>query len=110
MTWEWSHTQEAYDYVEDQIWRMDKETLQTIWAEWQMYHYCDQDMYAWHDQAYAVFVWLANRMLREQLAEVIWSGAHVQRLCTNGGWEAWVCPYGCHLVPFSPPKEDDSGL
>jgi hypothetical protein len=39
------------------------------------------------------------------LSELIWELAEGQRTCTNGGWEAWVCPFGCHTVPFGPPEE-----
>ncbi len=37
MTWEWSHTQEAYTYVEDQLYKQSHEWLAEVWAEWKSY-------------------------------------------------------------------------
>jgi hypothetical protein len=36
----------------------------------------------------------------DKLATDIWNWSSELATCTNGGWDAWVCPFGCHLLPF----------
>ena len=44
---------------------------------------------------------IPNYYSKEQLTELIYKFASEQAECTNGGHEAYVCPYNCHLVSFS---------
>jgi hypothetical protein len=30
----------------------------------------------------------------------VWEKVKALAVCDNGGFEAWVCPYGCHTLPF----------
>lgn len=45
----------------------------------------------------------ATDSVRRSLAESIWSRMEELATCTNGGWEAYCCPFGCgpHMVSFS---------
>lgn len=110
MAWEWSHTHEAYIHARRQMEALDRETRETIAAEWlatpkdefgghgfshldlRKYHHSKARVGAWDDERLDGFIW--ERM--EEMAT-----------CSNGGWEAWCCPHGCgpHLVPFSPLEE-----
>ena len=49
----------------------------------------------------------AINSLRRSLAESIWPRMEELATCTNGGWEAYCCPYGCgpHMVTFSSADE-----
>tara|TARA_Y100000034_G_C6704283_1_gene310771 strand:+ start:209 stop:520 length:312 start_codon:yes stop_codon:yes gene_type:complete len=98
MAWEWSHTAEAYADAETHLQALPRETLNIIFAEWQAN---DSDGFnsAKHDTALKE----AATLSREHLTEYIWQQASEQATCTNGGWEAWLCPFGCgcHLVPFN---------
>ena len=124
MAWSWSHTQDAYESVHEQLLqkadkaqegdRDSQEWLMVVWAEWKA-----EDEYSpgqFNMERY-------ERALRKayrrgvsqhtgwhQLAEDIWENAERLATCTNGGWEAYVCPSGCgcHLIPFTPEVNADA--
>lgn len=109
MAWEWSHAPEAYAYAETQLRALDKDTLASIYAEWRA-HAAASDAdnpHGSHDgfceETYERILREAATMTDEALADDIWTRADEQRTCTNGGWKAWLCPYGCgcHMVAFS---------
>lgn len=45
----------------------------------------------------------AGRIAKDTLVDSIWEKAGKLATCTNGGWGAWMCPFGCdcHMVSFS---------
>ena len=127
MAWEWSHTQEAYEYVRCRLYKMAKAKLHVIWAEWKTYHHAqevaqaeaeaegeelllpsddfDQDYYKTQlKEARQV----SKKVGTEPLADDIWNWASNFATCTNGGHQAWMCPYGCdpHMVPFGPKEKN----
>jgi hypothetical protein len=81
--------------------------LVEIFAEWQMKERPDVDDET--DDAWLVKWREVYTKVRDQhippvlLVDKIWRRAREQALCEDGGWEAWMCPYGCapHRVPFS---------
>jgi hypothetical protein len=117
MAWHWSHTADAYDNARENLERLPRVVLLTIVREWA---YRERER--------------ANRLrfpggqqigpsgrvrgfrlpngLRglpnETLVGLIWQYAEDNRTCDNGGYNAWMCPYGCHTVPFDSPSEDRS--
>jgi hypothetical protein len=121
MTWNWSHTQEAYDNVYYNISQLSLETLQIIAAEIHTYEmlisfenqirkctgeeefvnegnsslWFDKDLFA------RLLISKQSYYTLENLVDFIFKFASEQAECTNGGHEAFVCPYGCHLVSFS---------
>lgn len=112
MAWEWSHTAEAYHHAELQLRKLSEPELITIWAEWTARSGGiaeGQSEYSepWSDVHYHKGLRRGARMIRhigpDGLAEQIWEKASAQATCDNGGWSAWMCPYGCscHTVPFS---------
>src|SRR4051794_20203960 len=104
MTWEWSHTTEAYMAVRTNIENQPREWLEVVWAEWVALTPDPDDR--WHDRMdlrrYAKACVRAKSKAREYLVEFIQRKTEELRLCTNGGWEAHCCPFGCgcHMVPF----------
>lgn len=38
---------------------------------------------------------------KDVLVDDIWERASNLATCTNGGHDAWMCPFGCHMVSFS---------
>lgn len=113
MTWNWSHTQEAYDNVYYNISQLSLETLREIATEIKTY----QDMLAqrperlieglsdreilWHPELHEMYLEKVNNLPADILVDLIYKFASEQAECTNGGYEAYVCPYGCHSVSFS---------
>lgn len=101
MSWEWSHTPDAYADARDQVFALPRQTLLTILREW-AYH----DRETSRDGRYRKPSFRLPAGIRqlstEALADLVWDRAEAHRTCTNGGWEAYVCPDGCHTVPFEP--------
>ena len=97
MTWEWSHSAEAYDFARDYLSeRVPQSELAVIAAEWDVFERseADEDAPAFDQKFYA-------DQPSSVLAEKIWGKMEVLRSATNGGHSFWGCPYGCssHLIP-----------
>lgn len=114
MTWEWSHTPEAYEAARLNLFNMEPETLREIFAEWRGY-LCDPEANGSEmcPHCYADAQAEAKRLTVEELAPAIWEHAADWthgRSCTNGGFEAHMCPYGCgcHMVPFDTEALDEA--
>ena len=119
MTWEWSHSGEAYQNARQQLEALPRETRNVIAAEWlaaipHPRHGIDFHAELDTRKYYRALVRVA-KWSDEEINEFIWSGAQREenkvqigmeglRNCTNGGWKAWCCPFGCecHMVPFDP--------
>lgn len=104
MAWSWSHTQEAYDNAAARVHLMSKRKLVTIWAEWSV-KISDPEDSGWDEQVYQAGLKTACEMSSEELADDVcrWmEDDEIGRTCSNGGHNAWACPYGClpHCVSF----------
>ena len=113
MAWEWSHTPEAYRNAELNLHDLDRPRLQEILAEWKAYHAGrtpDDDGMTEHfdPDAYEAALIDQADMDDGQLATAIWTHAEANATCDNGGFNAWLCPYGCspHCVPFDRDEEE----
>lgn len=110
MTWGWSHTAEAYEAARLNLYNMDPATLREIFAEWKGY-LCDPEANGTEmcPHCYEAARTEAARFTTDQLAGFIWEQAEDLRSCTNGGWQAHMCPYGCgcHMVPFNTEDLDE---
>ena len=113
MSWEWSHSNDAYENAYQNLHDLDRETLCTILAEWDMEIF-NEGEYEKYDERHAA---LMNDPYEtcETLADQIWlqcsesqemHGEWFGRTCDNGGFNAWVCPNGCHTVSFDRNEED----
>jgi len=100
MAWSWSHTAEAYEAVRLNILDLPRDTLQIIWAEWRGSEYEDWSGWQFDNEAYEAALAEADNLPGDVLAEEIYERAYGNSTCDNGGWNAWVCPFGCHTVPF----------
>lgn len=109
MTWSWSHTQEAYQYCYEQVQKKPREWLEVVFAEWEA-HTDPEDCVSFDEERYEEALKRAKDLPEDVLADYIWERMSEQADCTNGGWEAHACPYGCgpHLVPFSDEEEEET--
>ncbi len=109
MAWEWSHTNEAYENARENLSALPDNVLATIWAEWRV-HYREGFFNQFNEKKYPREIRRAHswiyRGLQDEMIDWIWEKARDLSTCTNGGWEAWLCPFGCgcHMVSFD--RED----
>ena len=117
MAWQWSHSQEVYDKPNYRIEAMEVDELVEIMLEWLAFHdkrISDEERQIgepanfrrtakreawWRDHC--------KKFGTEHIAEKIWEYAEQHALCDNGGFDMWVCPYGCHTVPASPECDEE---
>jgi hypothetical protein len=129
MSWEWSHTSEAYENARHNLTRLKVKTLVEIFSEWKVWDIEQADK-AKHDawlkggqegpepedtvitsDTYAAFGKegraISRKMGRENLEDYVWERMSDYATCDNGGHDAHCCPYacGCHKVSFSRKKE-----
>lgn len=102
MAWEWSHTQEAYDYAKQRLLGTRTGVLQVIYAEWRI---SEAPRGGNPDDCTEGYIEQASRLEHDVLAHLVWEKASEQRICDTGGFNAWICPWGCHTVPFGPKEE-----
>ena len=116
MAWSWSHTDEAYAEIEQQIHEKadaanngDQEAsgwLQVVWSEWVASDWredrvtTDLDLRK-YERAIARAKRQGEELGYDKLATDIWNWSSELATCTNGGGNAWCCPFGCHLIPFT---------
>lgn len=115
MSWEWSHTQEAYRDAELNLRDLSTNELLVIAAEWYASEPTKDDdgelETGFDDARYArrlaeLQAEVASGVLAgDILADWIWEKASEQASCSNGGWQAYVCPYQCHVVSFDRTEE-----
>ena len=115
MAWSWSHTEEAYATVQEQLNSKADDAnngdedaadwLHVVWSEWVASNWQDDLIMTDLDlQKYERCFVRAKRQGEslgyEKLAKDIWNWSSELATCTNGGHEAHLCPHGCHLLPF----------
>lgn len=114
MAWSWSHTIDAYEDAREQVQRLSKAELLTILREWAYYDREQANTLRFHGSQ----VWTdtrgktrvrgfrlpngVRRLTQDTLADLVWDRMSAHATCTNGGWDAYCCPDGCHTVPFAP--------
>jgi hypothetical protein len=103
MAWEWSHTDEAYYNAFENLSNQSREFLEVAMAEWLA---TDEDGFDTEKYDRRALPY-AKRMDDDTLINSIWERAGEQRTCDNGGFNAWVCPYGCHQVSFDCEQVED---
>jgi hypothetical protein len=112
MAWSWSHTQQAYADAHENLSNLDKPTLEIIFSEWrsaQVKHGTIPASPIFNQRSYDRALKHAAILDHDTLVEFIWEKASELATCENGGFEAWMCPYGCgsHCVSFNLPEEDE---
>jgi len=113
MAWEWSHTAQAYDNARENLPRLDREDLQIIFAEWRAAQgkggaIANQGFNTdFNQKKYDRALKYSAGLSHDQLVDFIWDHASDLATCDNGGFNAWVCPFGCHTVSFDPVIDPD---
>ena len=103
MSWEWSHSPEAYSDAYARVQLLPTRTLLTILREWA----CDDREKANRPPSFRLPRGL-RQLPRDMLADLVWARAEEYRTCSNGGWDCYLCPDGCHTVPFAPLDDESS--
>jgi len=106
MAWSWSHTNEAYQNAADNLWDLPDSVVATIWAEWEAAEAREYGEHDFNPRKYRREIRRAYSLIRrghiEGMKQKIWGLSSDHATCDNGGWNAWLCPWGCgcHTVPF----------
>lgn len=94
MAWEWSHTPEAYENARNNLESLPFHEVCVIAAEWD----------ANEVDGFNYELYVKKFKEHEERGQIyindLWDKIESQRTCDNGGFNAWVCPYGCHTVSF----------
>lgn len=109
MSWSWSHTEDGIANVMNAIAELDDETLATVYAEWSSAQIVNGDyvhLEERYDAALEQGRMLAHNM-RPELVEFVQDKTCQHSTCDNGGFEAHICPHGCHRVSFGELEDDD---
>lgn len=104
MSWEWSHSPEAYAAARRNLDNLSPGEIRVIWAEWEATDFKYPDTLEGPSldvERYENAHRRAQVLSPEYLCADIWNRMEALRTCENGGAMAWACPYGCHLVSFS---------
>lgn len=114
MAWEWSHTNEAYAAAEQNTRALPRRTLLIILREWA---YQDRETAGGSPHQGSIgpsgrvrgFRLPAGlrRLPTDVLADLVWQRAEEYRTCSNRGFDAYLCPDGCHTVPFHSTEETE---
>lgn len=110
MSWEWSHTPEAYCNARDNVHKLSRKKLREAYAEIkasQKDEYgcygggmCDKEV-----EQYKTIHKQSKDIPKDILADSVWDFMEEFRTCDRGGHNAYCCPYGCHMVSFSKEEE-----
>ncbi len=106
VVWSWSHTNEAYAAVRDNIAAKPREWLEICYAEWKavggagLFHPRKPEHDGFDDRRYERALASAKHLCETELAVRIYDWAERSSTCSNGGFEAWCCPSGCHEAYF----------
>lgn len=106
MSWEWTHSPEAYENARKRMSKLPIRKLHVIYAEIEA---ADKDKNGFYITStsgldldlYETKLEEAKGLARDVLAERIWRFMEEFRTCDNGGFNAYCCPYLCHSVPFA---------
>ena len=103
MAWEWSHSNDAYENAYANLSNQDREFLEVVFAEWEATPKNDDGMYLSSDLDLEIHdekLKAAKELPTDVLVDYIWDKASEHATCDNGGFNAHMCPHGCHTVSF----------
>lgn len=101
MAWSWSHTNEAYEAVRQNISEQERHWLEVVYSEWCAYQDAESPN-DFNEEIYEQSRSEAKKLPDDVLADFIWEKTQELATCTNGGHKAYCCPFGCicHQLPF----------
>lgn len=124
MSFSWSHTDEAYDNVYQNILRLTPTLLQIAWAEIKTYEILikqenlvryevfedsveetGESFNEFNKEIYIRLLEYAKDLDYAILVSDIWKFTSDHRECDNGGYNAYITPYNTLMVSFSPPEK-----
>ena len=107
MSWEWSHSPEAYEAARENVLALPQKELAVIYSEIRASSRNPDGSYITSAsgldmEKYYETLKAAEKADKQFLAEQVWAFMEEHRTCDNGGFLAHCCPYGCrcHVVPF----------
>jgi hypothetical protein len=110
MAWTWSHSPEACEAALNNVAYQERQWLEAVWVEWCVHDVERKDNQTlltsfWspeYARLYATYEARSRLKTTDYLREFIRERVDGYRTCTNGGHNAYGCPYGClpHLLPF----------
>ena len=79
-----------------------REWLEVVYADWFACENPAENPDDFDQKKYNTALKRAKTMPEDVLADFIWEKMFEYATCTNGGWAAYACPYGCgcHLISF----------
>jgi hypothetical protein len=95
MAWEANITIEGYEAAKANLYEMKRDKVEIIFAEQKA-----EDSEDW-DTAYESALKQAQNLDEHILFSDVWDFAENQNTADNGGFDFWLCPYGCHTAPVS---------
>lgn len=100
MAWQWSHSQKAYDNAKSNLYKQSLQWLKICLAEIEAELPANSGNF--DERTYKTYMEAFKQCDNVDLyAESIWEVMSTDiRMCDNGGFNAWACPFGCHTVPF----------
>lgn len=102
MAWKWSHAPEAYADAYENLHKQPREFLDECFAEWKASRRKDYGQFEFVLARWKRCLrWVKRLPAADIVADAIWERAEQLQTCDNGGWNAWMCPYGCHTVSFT---------
>jgi hypothetical protein len=102
MAWSWSHTVEGMENVRKNIMAKGREWLEVVYAEWHASVHVEDEPDGFNQHDYQRALQHAKTLPDDVLAEYVCERTEEYATCSNGGHEAYCCPYdcGCHSVAF----------
>lgn len=100
MIWQWNHSRLPYDNVYYNISQLSIETLREVAAEIKTYKHVPYTETDINFDIYKSKLVEVSNLPKDILVDYIYKFASQQKDCTNGGHEAYICPYSCHQISF----------
>lgn len=113
MAWSWSHTDIAYHAAHENLQDLPLVTLHVMYAEWRASGFGTKRFDPVRTRLDFRRYWDALRyavdLPHDVLVDAIWEWSAEFATCDNGGFNAWLCPFGCmpHCVPFDRREPED---
>lgn len=105
MAWEWSYSQEGLDNIRDNIMDMDIdraiEALAECKAQGSREDFeggFDSDTFEVESKRLASELKRNGAYFADIIKEELASQSAKIATCDNGGFQVWICPFGCHTV------------
>ena len=107
MIWRWDHCDRSYRNAKANLSDLCHETLAVISAEIKACRVSSSQKNELDEPKYQKELIMAREISSLSLIDLIWESMNSYRLCDEGGFNAYCCPYGCHTVSFDRKEDTD---